>query len=69
MVTGNNYTCEHSIPYGFVESLCCRPKTNITLCVNYPPKNKTKQNKITMTLNNIPIQVDEPNEKGPVVLM
>ena len=36
MVTDGNYTCgsEHSITYRDVESLCCTPATNITLCVN-----------------------------------
>ena len=37
MVADGNYTChvEHSIMYETLESLCCTPETNITLCVNY----------------------------------
>ena len=27
------YTCEHSIIYRYVESLCCTPKTDVTSCV------------------------------------
>ena len=31
-----NYTCgEHSVTSRDVESLCCTPETNITLCVNF----------------------------------
>ena len=26
---------KHSIRYRDVESLCCTPKTNVTLCINY----------------------------------
>lgn len=35
----------------------------------HPPKIKTKTKQKTVTLNNIPIQVGGPNEKGPVVLI
>lgn len=36
MLTDGSYTCgEHSIIYRVVESLCCTPETNETLCVNY----------------------------------
>ena len=34
-MAGGNYTCENSITYKLVESLCCTPETNVTLCVNY----------------------------------
>ena len=42
MVTDGSYACgEHSITYGEAESLCCRPETNATVCVNYTQiKNK-----------------------------
>ena len=36
MVTGGSYICgEHSKTYRAVKSLCCTPKTNVTLCANY----------------------------------
>ena len=36
MVTDGSCTCgEHSITYRVVESLCCTPEANLTLCVNY----------------------------------
>lgn len=34
---------EHSIPYRFVESLCCVPETNVTLCVNYTSIKNTQK--------------------------
>ena len=40
MVTVDSYTCDEcSITYRDVESLCCTPETNITLCVKYTQKN------------------------------
>lgn len=39
MVTNGSSTGgEHSITYRDVESLCCTPETNITLCVTYTQK-------------------------------
>ena len=36
MVTDGSYTGgEHSVIYKLVESICCTPETNVTLCVNY----------------------------------
>ena len=35
MVTDGSYTCEQSITYRLAESLCCKPETNLTVCVNY----------------------------------
>ena len=47
MVTDGSYTCgEHSTAYRLVESLCCTPETNITLCVYYAlSKNNNNNNK------------------------
>ena len=43
MVTGGSYTCgEHSMTYRDVESRCCTPETNVTLCVDYAKKKKKK---------------------------
>ena len=33
IVLDARYTCEHSIIYRYVESLCCTPKTDVTSCV------------------------------------
>lgn len=49
MVTDGRYTCEHSIMYEDVESLCCVPETNATLYVNYI---KIKKLKINYNSNN-----------------
>ena len=38
MVTDSSYTCKHSIMHRVVESLCCTPETNVTLCINYTQK-------------------------------
>jgi len=40
-VRDGSYTCEDSIDYRFVGSLCCTPETNVTLCVNYTSILKT----------------------------
>ena len=41
MVTDGSDTCgEHNIRYRDVESLCCTPKTNVTLCVTYIRRKK-----------------------------
>lgn len=40
-MTDDSYTCsELSITHRELASLCCMPKTNITLCVNSTQKNK-----------------------------
>ena len=45
MVTHGNYACsEHGIRYRLGKSLCCTPKTNVTLCVNYTSIKKKKKN-------------------------
>ena len=38
MVTDGSCSCEHSIKYREVESLCCTPKTNVALCVSHTEK-------------------------------
>ena len=44
VVTKGGYTYgEHSIMCRKVESLCCTPETNITLCVNYTDKKLKKK--------------------------
>lgn len=35
MMTDGGCTCEHSMTYELVQSLCCTPDTYVTLCVNY----------------------------------
>ena len=37
MVTNGNwiYYGDHFVMYKNIESVCCTPETNITLCVNY----------------------------------
>ena len=37
-------TREHSIMYKLIKSLCCTPKTNVTLYVNYTQKEFFKVN-------------------------
>jgi len=42
-VTDGSYTCsEDSMTYRDVESLCCAPETNVTLCVSCTQKTITK---------------------------
>ena len=42
-----SYICvEHSIIYKVVDSLCCTPETNVTLCVNCSSIKKEKNPKI-----------------------
>ena len=50
VVTKGGYTYgEHSIMCRKVESLCCTPETNITLCVNYTDKKLRKKLNISLT--------------------
>lgn len=34
MVTYDGFTCEHNVMFKLVESLCCTPESNVTLCVD-----------------------------------
>lgn len=42
MVTDGGYTCEHSLVYRLVQSLCHTPETKVTLYVNYTSIKKKK---------------------------
>ena len=44
MVMHGNYCGDHFATYTNIKSLCCKPETNITFCVNYISikKNKNK---------------------------
>lgn len=41
-----SYTCgEHGMRHGHVESLCCPPETDVTLCINYTSMRKKAREK------------------------
>ena len=54
MVTDGSYICgEHNItPRDDVESLCCTPETNVTLCVNHHSILKKRKEIDWVTKNN-----------------
>jgi len=52
-MTDGSYTCgEHNITYRLIESLCCIPETNVTLCVDYTSIKMVITNENKMKGNN-----------------